>query len=154
ISEVLAVMFSGPCKPTDDNYKRALLFVRCNKVARAIQWLILNHSDYADVSFSSENLQGYGSEVPIVAVEYFQKDTNHTAEGVSVHDELEDDGVEGECVFTVHGIVGEDLQNMSTEQIQARALQHLDDEGKFLRTSHAAKPESIWNNVQLYPKMF
>ncbi|KIK51455.1 hypothetical protein GYMLUDRAFT_181422, partial [Collybiopsis luxurians FD-317 M1] len=144
ISEVLAIMFSGPCKPTDDEYKRALLFVRQNKVAHAIQWLILNHSDYADVTFSPENLDGYSSEVPIVAVEYFQKHSNHTAEGVSVHDNLEDDGIEGgECVFTVHGIVGEDLKHMSTEQIQARALQHLDDEGKFLRTSHAANPESI-----------
>ncbi|KIK54337.1 hypothetical protein GYMLUDRAFT_177518, partial [Collybiopsis luxurians FD-317 M1] len=132
ISEVLAVMFSGPCKPTNNDYKHALLFVRCNPVTHAIKWCILNHSDYSDVTFSLENLNSYCSDVPIVPVEYFQKHSNCMAEGISVHNNLEDDSVKGECVFTVHGIVRENLQNMSTEQIHARAIKHLDDEGKFL----------------------
>ncbi|KAJ3917040.1 hypothetical protein F5877DRAFT_45420, partial [Lentinula edodes] len=109
IEEVLAVMFSGSCKPTSEDYKRASLLVRRNAVANALKCLILNHSDYHDVTFSPNNLNGYSEDLPIVAVEYFRKDTTRNAEGVSVHDDLENDGTEeGECVFTVHGIVGAD----------------------------------------------
>ncbi|KAF5381451.1 hypothetical protein D9757_009019 [Collybiopsis confluens] len=155
IEEVLAVMFSGSAAPTDNDYKRALLFVRRNVVARAIKWCIINHSGYDDVTFSPNNLEGYGDSTPVVSVEYFRKSSTRTAEGISVHDDLEEDGLdEGECAFTVQGIVGEDIEQLTTAQLKARAIKHLDDEGKFLRTSHAAKPESIWSNPALYPKMF
>ncbi|KAJ3891663.1 hypothetical protein GG344DRAFT_46947, partial [Lentinula edodes] len=113
IEEVLAIMFSGTGSPTDDDYKRALLLVRRNVVADAIHWCILNHCDYSDVLFSPDNLQGYAEDSPIVSIEFFEKHSNRNAEGVSVHDNLDDDGIEGgDCVFTVHGIVGEDLQHM------------------------------------------
>ncbi|KAH7870971.1 uncharacterized protein C8R40DRAFT_1055839 [Lentinula edodes] len=36
---------------------------------------------------------------------------------------------------------------------KACALKHLDDGGRFLHTSHAEKPESIYNNPHLYLKM-
>ncbi|KAJ3886748.1 hypothetical protein GG344DRAFT_56914 [Lentinula edodes] len=94
IEEVLAVMFSGSTKPTQDDYAHALLLVRRNVVAKALQVLILNHFDYNDVVFSSANLDSYADNVPIVAVEYFQKGSNRNAEGVSVHDDLNDDGTE------------------------------------------------------------
>ncbi|KAJ3820792.1 hypothetical protein F5880DRAFT_1487394, partial [Lentinula raphanica] len=155
LEEVLAIMFSGNAQPTDTEYRRSLVFVRRNVVANAIKYCILNHSDYADVSFSHENLMSYSEDSPIVAIEYFQKNNNRVGEGISVHDDLEDDGIDnGDCVFTVHGIVGEDLQHMTAEAQKARALQHLDDGGKFMRTSHSNKPESIYNNPHLYPKMF
>ncbi|KAF5344629.1 hypothetical protein D9757_013899 [Collybiopsis confluens] len=148
-------MFSGSCKPTDDDYQKALLFVRRNEVADALHWLLLNSGEYSDVTFSTENLQQYTPGLPLVLVEYFAKDTNRTAEGVSVHDDLKEDGVEdGQCVFTVHGIVGEDLNQLSTDRLKAIAVKHLDDGGKFMCTSHAANPESIWNNPHLYGKMF
>ncbi|KAJ4475386.1 hypothetical protein C8R41DRAFT_774521, partial [Lentinula lateritia] len=155
IEEVLAVMFSGSTKPTQNDYARALLLVRHNVVAKALQVLILNHFDYNDVVFSSANLDSYADNVPIVAVEYFQKGSNRNAEGVSVHDDLNDDGTEeGTCVFTVHGIVGPSIKNMTRDQMIGITAMHLDNEGKFMRTSHAENPESLWNNPQLYPKMF
>ncbi|KAJ3963891.1 hypothetical protein EV361DRAFT_765584, partial [Lentinula raphanica] len=43
---------------------------------------------------------------------------------------------------------------MSAEAQKARALKHLDEGGKFMRTSHSNKPESIYDNPHLYPKMF
>ncbi|KAH7877450.1 uncharacterized protein C8R40DRAFT_1039794, partial [Lentinula edodes] len=155
IEEVLAIMFSGSGSPTDDDYKRALLLVRRNVVADAIHWCILNHCDYNDVLFSPDNLQGYAEDSPIVSIEFFEKHSNRNAEGVSVHDDLDDDGIEGgDCVFTVHGIVGEDLQHMSSEAQKAQAIKHLDAGRKFLRMSHAQNPESLYNNPHLYPKMF
>ncbi|KAJ3752140.1 hypothetical protein EV360DRAFT_97536 [Lentinula raphanica] len=155
MDDVLAVMFSGTTKPTDDDYRRALLLIRHNVVARAIQYLIINHYDYSDVTFSPDNLAQYSENQPPVAVEFFVKGSNRNAEGVSVHDNLDDDGVEDDrCVFTVHGIVGDALKNMTTQQLIGYAAQHLDNEGKFLRISHASTPQSLWNNPQLYPKMF
>ncbi|KAJ3977781.1 hypothetical protein EV361DRAFT_787432, partial [Lentinula raphanica] len=107
MDDVLAVMFSGTSKPTDDDYRRALLLIRHNVVAAALQCLIVNHYDYSDVTFSPENLQQYPEDQPPVAVEFFMKGSNRNAEGVSLHDNFDDDGIEGdECVFTVHGIVG------------------------------------------------
>jgi hypothetical protein len=49
IQEVLAIMFTGPCKPTADDFKRTPFLVRQNHVKRALVWLLLNHADYADV---------------------------------------------------------------------------------------------------------
>ncbi|KAJ3764371.1 hypothetical protein EV360DRAFT_31602, partial [Lentinula raphanica] len=113
IEEVLAIMFSGSAQPTDEEYRRSLVFVRRNVVANAIKYCILNHCDYEDVTFSPDNLMGYSETEPIVAIEYFEKNGTRAPEGVSVHDDLEDDGIrDGECVFTVHGIIGEDLQHM------------------------------------------
>ncbi|KAJ3749722.1 hypothetical protein EV360DRAFT_56892, partial [Lentinula raphanica] len=155
LEAVLAIMFSGTSKPTEDDYKRALLLVRHNVVAPALNWLIVNHADYDDVTYSPENLSQYSEHIPPVAVEFFLKESNRNAEGVSQHDNLEDDGIQGdECVFTVHGIVGDSLKNMTTQQLMGIAAQHLDNEGKFLRITHSSTPESLWNNTQLYPKMF
>ncbi|KAJ3819328.1 hypothetical protein F5880DRAFT_1489869, partial [Lentinula raphanica] len=107
MDDVLAIMFSGTTKPTEEDYRRALLLIRHNVVASAINWLIFNHFDFTDVTYSAENLAQYPVDQPPVAVEFFVKGSNRNAEGVSVHDNLDDDGIEGdECVFTVHGIVG------------------------------------------------
>ncbi|KAJ3935822.1 MAG: hypothetical protein NXY57DRAFT_1046468 [Lentinula lateritia] len=132
IEECLAVMFS-------DDYTRALLLVRRNVVANALHHLILNHADY-------NNLDNYAEDAPIVAVEYFQKGSNRNAE--------DDGNSNGDCVFTVHGIVGDSIKNLTRDQMIGIAALHLDNEGKFLRTSHAENPESLWQNPQLYPKMF
>ncbi|KAJ3826645.1 hypothetical protein F5880DRAFT_1622134 [Lentinula raphanica] len=130
IEEVLAIMFSGSAQPTDEE----------NVVANAIKYCILNHCDYEDVTFSPDNLMGYSETEPIVAIEYFEKNGTRAPE--------EDDGIrDGECVFT-------DLQHMTVEAQKARALMHLDTGGKFMRTSHSNKPESIYDNPHLYPKMF
>ncbi|KAJ6603848.1 hypothetical protein B0H10DRAFT_1662588, partial [Mycena sp. CBHHK59/15] len=56
ISEVLAFIFLGPAKPTDDEYVRTPMLVRRDKVRIALEWLKLNHEDYRDLEISVENL--------------------------------------------------------------------------------------------------
>jgi hypothetical protein len=155
MDDVLAIFFTGPCKPTAEDYKRSLVLVRRNAVAEALEWLKLNHKDYSDIEISHKNLAEYPENEPPCSVEYKALDTNKTAEGTSVHDMEEEDGVEdGDCAFTVHGLTGEKLDIMSTSKIKAMALKHLNSKGKFLVVGHHEKPESIWDNPQLYPRMF
>ena len=155
IAEVLAIMFTGPCKPTPADFKRTPFLVRRNHVRNALEWLKLNHSDYADIVISDKNLDEYPEDIPPVSITYKNLATNKTPEGMSVFDEEEEDGTaEGDCTFTVHGLTGEDLNTMSTYAIKAKALQHLNNNGKLLAVGHGEGPESIWDNPRLYPQMF
>ena len=155
IEEVMAIMFTGPCKPTIADFKRTPFLVRRNHVKRALEWLILNHSDYDDVVFSSENLSEYPEDVPPVSVEFKPMIHNKTPEGTSSHDMEQEDGTEdGDCAFTVHGLTGQQLDVMTTNAVKAKALHHLNAQGKFLAIGHGEQPESIWHNPQLYPQMF
>ena len=155
IEEVLAIMFTGPCKPTAADFMRTPFLVRRNHVKRALEWLILNHGDYTNVKISDSNLQSYPEDIPPVSVEFKQMDTNKTAEGTSVFDVDEEDGTEeGMCSFTVHGLTGEQLNIMSVNALKAKALHHLNNKGKILAVGHGDKAESIWKNPQLYPQMF
>ncbi|KAJ7865750.1 hypothetical protein B0H14DRAFT_2347813 [Mycena olivaceomarginata] len=56
LSEVLAFVFLGPSKPTEDEFKRTPMLVRRERVKTALDWLKLNHSDYATLEISPENL--------------------------------------------------------------------------------------------------
>jgi hypothetical protein len=155
IQEVLAIMFTGPCKPTSADFQRTPFLVRRNNVKQALEWLILNHVDYEDISISTNNLNQYPEDMPPVNIEYKQMMHNKAPEGTSVHDMDEEDGTEdGQCAFTVHGLTGEDLNIMSTNAVKVKALQHLNSQGKFLAIGHSSEPESIWHNPQLYPQMF
>ena len=70
-----------------------------------LEWLRLNHSDYADIEISHENANQYDEDMPPVSVEYQPKSTNKVPEGTSVFDQEEEEGtVEGDCMFTVHGL--------------------------------------------------
>ena len=155
IEEVIAIMFTGPCKPTTGDFKRTPFLVRRNHVKKALEWLILNHGDYEDVTISLENLNEYPEDMPPVSVEYKAMTHNKTPEGTSVHDmETEDGTEEGDCAFTVHGLTGQQFDVMTTNAVKAKALQHLGAQGKFLCVGHSEQPESIWHNPQLYPQMF
>jgi hypothetical protein len=154
IEEVIAIMFTGPCKPTSADFKRTPFLVRRNHVKKALEWLILNHSDYEDVVISAANLNEYPENMPPVSIEYKQMQHNKTPEGTSVHDMDVEDGTEGDCAFTLHGLTGQDLNIMTTNAIKIKALHHLNSEGKILAIGHAQDPESIWHNPQLYPQMF
>ena len=133
IEEVLAIMFTGPCKPTQSDFKRTPFLVRCNHVKNALNWLILNHADYEDITISEENLNEYSEDMPPVSIEYKQMLHNKTPEGTSVHDMEDEDGTaDGECAFTVHGLTGVELNIMSTNAVKVKALQHLTSHGKFL----------------------
>jgi len=155
IDEVLAIVFTGPSAPTEDDYKCTPFLVRRNHVARALEWLKLNHCDYADISISHANLKGYSEVIPPVPIEYREAVTNKVPEGTSVFDLDEEDGTQsGDCAFTVHGLTGEMLDTMSTNAVKAMALKHLNNRGRMLAVGQNNKLESIWNNSQLYPQMF
>lgn len=157
ISEVLAFIFTGPCQPTKDDFRRIPLLVRRNKVAKALEWLKLNHIDYEDLTISYKNLDEYPEDMPPIAVDFHETDgsTNKNPEATAVNDNDVEDGVEaGDCPFTVHGLNGEELSSMSLKALTAVALQHLTNNGKTLAIGHAPEPESIYQNPQLYPQMF
>ena len=48
MDEVLAFIYTGPCKPTKVDFKRTPMLVRRLNVSKALYWLKLNHIDYYD----------------------------------------------------------------------------------------------------------
>ena len=155
LDDVLAILFTGPCKPTQEQINRTPFLVRRNYVAKALKWLKLNHVDYADIEISVDNLKEYREDLPPVSIEYREAISNKVAEGTSVFDADIDDGAEkGDCPFTVHGLTGDVLDTMTTNAIKAMAIRHLNSGGKMLAVGHSDKFESMWNNPQLYPQMF
>ena len=155
LDEALVILFTGPCKPTAEDFARTPLLVRRNAVIKALEWLKLNHSDYADLEISYINAMQYEEGVPPVSVEYRPSVTNKVPEGTSVHDDLDEDGtIEGQCSFTVHGLTGENYNSMTPSALKAMALRHLNSGGKVLAVGHSDQLQSMWNNPQLYPQIF
>ena len=157
LDEVLAFIFTGVAQPTEDDFKRTPMLVRRNKVALALEWLKLNHVDYTDLEISEENLQSYPLEGVPVVVDYKKtsSDSNKIVTAMSMHDNEEEEGTtEGSCPFTVHGLTGAEYETLTIQAIKARALQHLDSEGRTLGIGHSESPESLYDNPQAYPQMF
>ncbi|KAH6894770.1 hypothetical protein BKA70DRAFT_1117393, partial [Coprinopsis sp. MPI-PUGE-AT-0042] len=155
LDEVLAILFTGPSPPTQETLKRTPFLVRRDYIHRALKWLVLNHSDYADVEISLENIQSYPEDAPPVYFEYIPMTSNKSALDTSVFDQEEEDGTaEGPCTFAVHGITGDKLTTMSPNAIRAKAMRHVAQGGRFLVIGHESEPASFWNNPQLYPQMF
>src|SRR5277367_253180 len=154
LDQVLAFIYTGPCKPTKSDFERTPLLVRRNKVAAALNWLKLNHADYYDVEISQVNLNEYPEhDIPVV-IDYRHSLTNKNPESTAVHDNDEEDGTEsGSCPFVVHGLTGEEYSTKSIKAIKAIALKHLTSGGKVLAIGHAKEPESIYRNSQLFPQM-
>ncbi|KAF9563132.1 hypothetical protein CPC08DRAFT_633238, partial [Agrocybe pediades] len=117
LSEVLAFVFLGGSAPTEQDFERSPMLVRRNHVKKALEWLKLNHSDYADLSIAWDNLESYPlSGVPVV-VDYRRVDTslegNKIATAMSKFDnDMEEGTAEGPCPFTVHGLTGEEYENI------------------------------------------
>jgi hypothetical protein len=154
MDEVLAFIYTGPCKPTKADFQRTPLLVRHLKVSKSLHWLKLNHIDYYDCEISDKNLASYPEEGPPVVVDYHPSSSNKNPESTSVHDMEEEDGTtEGPCPFIVHGLTGEEFSTKTMKTIKAIALQHLTSEGKILAIGHAETPESIYGNPQLFPSM-
>ena len=152
---VLAVLFTGPCKPTAKDFERTPLLVFRNYIARALEWLKVNHVDYHDLYISYENLANYPEDSPPVSVEYCYKKTNKVPEGTSVFDNEVEDGTEhGDCPFVVHGLSGEYLGTKTINSLKGIALRHLNSGGKVLAIGHSFTIESIYRNPELYPQMF
>ncbi|KAL0960049.1 hypothetical protein HGRIS_011697 [Hohenbuehelia grisea] len=122
LDDVLAILFRGPAKPTELDFRRTPFLVRRNKVLEALRWLKLNHDDYMDIEISAQNLETYPENYPPVTIEYRQTDTSKIPEGTSLHDMDADMGTEeGECSFVVHGLSGERFDTMSGT-LKAKAL--------------------------------
>jgi hypothetical protein len=51
LDEVLAFIYTAPCRPTAEDFKRTPLLVRRNKVGKALEWLKLNHIGYRDLHY-------------------------------------------------------------------------------------------------------
>ncbi|KAI0793099.1 hypothetical protein BC629DRAFT_1287377, partial [Irpex lacteus] len=113
--EVIAIIFLGPNPPTPKKYRRTPLLVRRNKVAAALEWLKLNHSDYADLEISYDNLREYPEDTPPVVVDYHmvEKDDINDPEATAVNSsESENSTTSGESTMIVHGLVGEELSEL------------------------------------------
>jgi hypothetical protein len=154
LDEVLAFIYTGPCKPTEADFARTPLLVRQNQVKVALDWLKLNHSDYYDLEISQKNLNQYPECGAPVVVDYRKSFSNKNLESTAVNDSEEEDGTEaGKCPFVVHGLTGEEYTTKSLKALKAIALKHLTSNRKILAIGHEAQPESIYDNPQLFPQM-
>ncbi|KAI0747735.1 hypothetical protein C8Q80DRAFT_1058629, partial [Daedaleopsis nitida] len=115
LDEVLVFMYIGPNVPTHKEFKRTPMLVRRNKVKEALEWLKLNHSDYADLDISYTNLNEYSEDEPPVIFNYTQSmESNKDPEATAVNDTEEDEGIEEEdCPFVVHGLTGTNLNKLA-----------------------------------------
>ena len=86
LDEVLAFIYTGPCKPTQEDFQRTPLLVRHDKVSAALEWLKLNHSDYYDLEISYRNLEEYPDDSPPVVVDYRESFSNKDPESAAVND--------------------------------------------------------------------
>jgi hypothetical protein len=155
LDDVLAVLFTGPCKPTEKEFQRTPLLVRRKQVARALEWLKLNHADYADLEIAYDELERYPEDSLPVSVEYQYSETTKLEEGTSKFDNDDGHGVqEGECPFIVHGLTGAECDTKSLNTLKGIALRHWNNRGAALAVSHASSPLSIYNNPNLYPQIF
>jgi hypothetical protein len=118
ISEVLAILFTGPTKPTSKDFERTPLLIQRNAVAKALEWLKLNHGDYSDLEISYKNLAEYPEDTPPVLIEYKESAMNKYPENTSQFDHESEDGTEeGACPFVVHGLTGDDLDTISSSRL-------------------------------------
>lgn len=158
LDDVLAIFFTG-VKPihSEDIAERTPYLCRRKSIAAALEWLKLNHSDYADLQIDHSALATYPERgIPVDVVwRKPQEDTSIIAAATSVHDRHEEPGTdEGQCTFTLNGLVGSQLDRLSIDARKAYAVQHLHSGGHVLAVGHSDAPESIFNNHQLYPQIF
>ncbi|KZT23613.1 hypothetical protein NEOLEDRAFT_1068972, partial [Neolentinus lepideus HHB14362 ss-1] len=155
LDEVLAFIYTGPTQPTEDDFRRTPLLVSHKRVSGALEWLKLNHKDYADIDISYDNLNSYRDNMPPVVVSYHPQVNQKEAFAKSLHDDGEEDGTtSGPCPLVVHGVTGAQLNTKSIKSLKALAIKHLTSGGKVMAVGHAENPESIYDNPQLYPQMF
>ena len=126
---------------------------------KALEWLKLNHSDYLDIEISHENMNEYPEDCPPVVVDYHEVNATKDAESMAVNDQEEEEGTtEGICPFTVQTLTADELTKLLDIDdrgiIRNKALRHFKQGGKALGIGKAEEPESIYDNLSLYPQMF
>ncbi|KDR86189.1 hypothetical protein GALMADRAFT_52823, partial [Galerina marginata CBS 339.88] len=157
LDDVLAFVYLGSSAPTPEDFARTPLLVRRNKIANALNWLKLNHTAYADLIISEENLLSYPENGVPVVVDFRKTEgtSNKLETEMSLDDNEAEHGTEeGPCPFTVHGLTGTEYSTMDPKAMKAAALRHLQSEGKVLGIGHDGIPLSMYDNPDAYPKMF
>ncbi|EIM81558.1 uncharacterized protein STEHIDRAFT_66561, partial [Stereum hirsutum FP-91666 SS1] len=111
LSEVLAYVFMGPSRPSTHDHERIPFLVNKDKVARALEWLKVNHVDYHDLDISYDNLADYPSDVPPVSVQFTTAADFDPSENLALHQTVDPSATEsGECNFIVHGLTGDKIE--------------------------------------------
>lgn len=155
LDDVLAYIYIGTVKLTEQDHKRTPFLVRRNKVAKALKWLKLNHYDYADLEISQANLEQYPESGPPVVIDYRQAPQQPDAETLPVTQDPDDDGVEeGDCPFVIHTLTASQYMSKDIKQLKAIATDYITSGGKVLAIGNSEVPESIYDNPQLYPQIF
>ena len=156
LDNVLAIMFMGPSTPMSKEYSRVSpLLVRRKHVVNALEWLILNHPDYEDVSINHNNLKEYPEHEPPVNVIYKKSDTNKIVEAKSIFDMHSEEGTDlGDCPFIIHGLTGEEYDTKLSNALKAIAMKHWNRGGKALGIGRSPELQSMYDNPTLYPQMF
>ncbi|KAJ7258650.1 hypothetical protein C8J57DRAFT_1234243 [Mycena rebaudengoi] len=159
MSEVLASVFLGPTKPTDEQFVRTPMLVRRQRVQAALEWLKLNLCDYAGLHISPENLEAlpeYGMPFGVDWKSTSGEESTLTPEQVSMDNGgIDTEGTRsGKCTFAVHGLSGDEYGSASIRTLKLKALDHLANNGPTLGFGHSTTPQSMFNNIQLYPQMF
>ena len=123
MEEIVAFIFIGPTRPTNEMHKRLPSFVRRNKVRRALEWLKLNHEDYSDLEISYENLEQYPESGPPVIEDYRPDWVDNELENKASY-EVEDwsSVEEGKCPLIVHTLT---LDKMMAPDIDFKTLQRV-----------------------------
>ncbi|EPS96744.1 hypothetical protein FOMPIDRAFT_129745 [Fomitopsis schrenkii] len=155
LDTVLAVLFVGPCVPTENDYRWTPLLVRHRAVAEALRWLIANHQDYKDIQLSLDNLATYSENEPPVCVMHKTSNGLRDGEGMAVYDDDTEEGTSsGQCQFVVHSLSADELVDMPYDARLAEAIKHFASGQGMLAFGHNATPASMYNNPSLYPSMF
>ncbi|KAF9069952.1 hypothetical protein BDP27DRAFT_1221489 [Rhodocollybia butyracea] len=157
LDDILAVVFTGPSEALPEDLKRSPFYVRRKAIFDALTWLKLNHPDYSDLDMQKtvDNLSLYPEGGIPVNMDYQFAESNKIPEATGLDNtEFEDGTASGPCPFRVHGLTEKQVTHMGLDEMKIHALQFINTGGNALQIEHGSQMESIYNNVQLYPKMF
>ncbi|KAI0349805.1 hypothetical protein OH77DRAFT_1499389 [Trametes cingulata] len=151
IEDCFALLFTGPVKPSNDDYKRTPFIIRHRVVMEALGWLQLNHEQYAGVQISRENMAQFIDHEPPVCVVY----RDHTGadgdeQNLAVY-EVSDPRVgpsAESCPFVFHTLSAPELGRMSYSQRLAYAIRYFDQGGHALGVGHEHRPETMGERQQ------
>ncbi|KZV78014.1 hypothetical protein EXIGLDRAFT_634662, partial [Exidia glandulosa HHB12029] len=155
LDDMLAIVFTGVARPTDEDRKRIPFAVRRNNVRRALEWLKRNNSLYRDLTISDSNLDSYEDGAIPIIMSWNEETDNNPLESRAANDNEEAIGADsGECPFAVNGVAYDFLTADNLNAVKALTWNHMMQGGKALAVPHGHTPDSLWHNHNLFPNMF
>ncbi len=161
IEECLSILFVGTCLPTEKDFQRTPFIVRRDVVLRALKWLILNHPDYRDVGIAYDHLEQYPADGPPVRIVRRDPEEGEELVDAEAQPAFMSQGSElgtglgtESCAFAVHGLTSSQYVSMTYEERVALAIQEFSKGNPVLAYGHSSTPSSMYDNPQLYPRMF